>query len=385
MAKYTEFYRGRRKKRNYALIPFVILLIVITFIVVVFYAVQKYAVISDSGIKIVLPGMEEETVIDSYGNETKVFDPVDVELIFDPADYSGVKAVAGKNLRPLRAIFVPAEDINMEKLQEYVERLRTGNALVLEMKPRSGVLMWNSTADEAINYGLSTPTDITNSMPSFIATMREQKKDIYLVAQISCCVDELYASRCTNVTLRNAYGANYLDTTGTWLDPYNENVRNYTVQLVEELFAMGFDEVVLADVAHPVLPLGDDGQKMQIVYTKQMSTEPGEINAVCGFAVYVAEQLRDRDGVLSIYCDSKPALVRPDESNGQDAVLFMKIFDRVYLRTDKYAYPYNVSDIEENVTIGDVGRRLIPVVENYLPDDAAKTCWVLVDVAEDED
>ena len=382
MAKYTEFYRGRRKKRNYALIPFVIIVALITFVVVIFYAMQKYAVISDNGIHIIIPGFnDEETVVDSYGNETKVFEQVDVDLIFDEPNYSNVKAIAGKNLRDVRAIFVPSENINEEKLNEYVQRLQRGNALVLEMKPRSGILMWNSTASEAINYGLSSPNALTDSMPSLIAKMREQKKDIYLIAQISCCIDELYASRCTTVTIRNSYGANYLDTNGTWLDPYNTNLRNYTVELVKELYALGFDEVVLADVAHPVLPIADDGTKMQVVYTKEMSTPPSEVNAVCGFATYVADQLRDRDGALSIYCDTKPALVKPDTTNGQDAVLFMKVFDRVYLKTDKYAYPYNVTDIEANVEIGDVKKRLVPVVENYLPENES---WILVDVATEE-
>jgi len=384
LARYTEFYRGRRKKRNYMLIPFIILVILITFLVVVFHALQKYAVISDDGINIVLPGMEDKNVVvDSQGNETKVFEEVDVELIFDPADYSNVKAVAGKYLKDMRAIFVPAGDIYLEKLDEYMLRLNVGNALVLEMKPRSGVLMWNSMATEAQNYGLSMPTEQTNNMQSLIDHIKSSEKNIYLVAQISCCIDELYASRCTTVTLRTPYGANYMDVEGTWLDPYNPGLRDYTVDLVKELFEMGFDEVVLADVAHPTVPLADDGTKQELVYTKQMSTPPSSVNAVCGFAVYVADQLRDREGVLSIYCDSKPALVRADENNGQDAVLFMKIFDRVYLETDKYAYPYNVSDIENNVTIGDVHQRLVPVVINYLPDNPKEYNWVLVDAVEE--
>ena len=109
---------------------------------------------------------------------------------------------------------------------------------------------------------------------------------------------------------------------------------------------------------------------------------PSTSTAVCGFAIYVANQLSDRTGLLSIYCDSKPALVKADD-NGQDARLFMKIYDRVYLRTDKYAYPYNVDDIKSNVTIGNVYDRLVPVVENYLPDGERDTSWVLIDVAEE--
>ena len=167
--------------------------------------------------------------------------------------------MAGEHLQHLRAIYVPAEHLYEEKLTEYVGRLNLGKALVLEMKPRSGILMWNSNASEAVNYGLATPTVTTEAMPGLIQMMREQKPDIYLVAQISCCLDELYASRCTTVTLRNAYGANYLDTNGTWLDPYNQNLRDYVVEMVRELYDMGFDEVLLKDVSHPILPLADNG------------------------------------------------------------------------------------------------------------------------------
>lgn len=380
MAKYTEFYRGRRKRRNYALIPSIIILGIISLGVVLFYSMQKYAVISKDGVEIILPILQDEnTVIDEEGNEVRVFDTVDAKIVFEEPDYSSVKATAGKYLDGVRAIFVPAANINQQKLDEYAARLQSGNALVLEMKPRSGVLMWNSTANEAQNYGMNVTTEITNMMPQLIEALKE--KDIYLVAQISCCIDELYASRSTTVTLRTEYGANYMDVNGTWLDPYNSSVRNYIVQLVKELFNLGFDEVVLADVAHPVLPT-DTEQPVNLVYTRAMSTEPNPVNAVCGFAVYVAEQLRDVEGTLSIYCDSKSALVRPDETNGQDATLFMKLYDRVYLQTDKYAYPYNVADIEGNVEIGDVHDRLVPVVINYLPDN---TSWVLIDQEEETD
>ena len=376
MAKYTEFYRGKRKRRNYAVIPSVILVLVIGVVVVLFYAMQKYAVVSKDGVEVVLPILgQEDTVLNEQGKEVKVFETVDAPLVFDPPDYSSVKAVAGEHLEEIRAIFVPHTDINLVKLDEYAKRLNLGNALVLEMKPRAGTLMWNTNSSEAINYGLNINTEITNIMPQIIEALK--KEDIYLAAQISCCIDELYASRSTTVALRTEYGANYMDVNGTWLDPYNQNLRNYIVQLCEELFAMGFDEVILADVAHPVF-----AEPIKLTYTREMSTEPSSVNAVCGFALYVTEQLKDREkGVLSIRIDSKPALVKAD-ANGQDATLFMKIFDRVYLDTDKFAYPYNVTDIEKNVTIGDVHDRLVPVVINYLPENDN---WVLIDQPEEED
>lgn len=251
MARRQEFYKGRRKKRNYAIIPSIIIVGLITLIVVLFYGMQKYAVITKEGVSIELPILNEgKTTIDAQGNEVKVFAPVDAEVVYDTPDYSYIKAEAGKDVPELRAIFVPAENINREKLQEYVGRLSLGNALVLEMKPRSGILMWDSMATEAMNYGLSTPTELTAEMPTIVSDIKE--RDIYLVAQISCCLDELFASRSTTITLRRAdTGGNYMDDYGTWLDPYNMNVRNYVVELAKELYAMGFDEVVLADIMHP--------------------------------------------------------------------------------------------------------------------------------------
>ena len=206
------------------------------------------------------------------------------------------------------------------------------------------------------------------------------------MAQISCCIDGIYGSRSTNVALRTSYGANYTDDDGTWLDPYNVELRNYVVQMVRELYAMGFDEVVLADVAHPVIkqPEGEEN-KISLVYTREMSTTPGPVNAVCGFALSVAEQLRDRDGALSIYVNSATALVKADEANGQDATLFMKLYDRVYYPTDRSTYSYNVEDIDGSVTIGDVPSRFVPVVVNLLPENSESMSWVLVDHQEEED
>ncbi len=376
MARNLEFYKGRRKKRNYALVPSAIALGVIMLIVVLFYGMQKYAVITKDGVSVELPILSDgKTAIDSSGNEVRVFDTVDTEVIYDEPDYSYITATAGKDVQEFRAIFVPYTDLTSDKLKEYTARLSQGNGLVLEMKPRSGQLMWDSQSDMALSYGLTVSSEQTADMPNLITQIKEDNKGIYLAAQISCCIDELFASRSTTVTLRRAdNNGNVIDDTGTWLDPYNLSVRNYIVQLARELYDMGFDEVILADVAHPVFE-----EPLEIIYTRQLSTTASAKTAVCGFAIYVANQLDDRTGKLSIYCDTKPALVRADD-NGQDARLFMKIYDRVYLRTDKFAYPYNVDDIKDYIGNGKVNDRLVPVVENYLPDNSS---WVLVDVAED--
>ena len=378
MARVQVFYKGRRKRRNYLFIPFVILLAIISVGMVTFYGLQKYAVINKDSVSIELPILaDKNAVFDSQGHEIKSFDPVNVSVVLEEPDYSGIEAVAGEKVKPMRAIFVPYTDLNHDKLQEYVGRLNQGNALLLEMKPRSGQLMWESQAEMAVNYGISVPSETTAAVRDFLADMEE--KDIYLAAQISCCIDNLLPTRTSAYTIKNEIGMNYQDGNGFWLDAYNEAVRKYAAQMAQELFDMGFDEVVLADVAHPTLT-----EPVTLLYTNEISTQRNTSLAVCGFAVSVARQLQDREsGALSIYCDTRPGLVKTDLTTGQDARLFMKLYDRVYLKTDKSAYPYNVEDIQSNVSIGTVYDRLMPVVENYIPTD--NSSWVLVDVPEEED
>ena len=377
MAKVTEFYKGRRKKKNYAIIPFAVVLFLFSVSMVLFYGMQKYAVISENGVSVELPILNEgKVIVNEQGEEIHVFETVDASITFEQPDYSHIEATAGKNIKGMRAIFVPAADLNKDALDTYVSRLNTGNALVLEMKPRTGILNWPTQSGVAFNYGLTQDNEVTQNIAKLVQSLKERK--VYVATQISCCLDESFASRSTTVTLRNQAGMNYSDDSGLWLDPYNLNVRQYIIDLVGELFDMGFDEVILADLVHPTLEEG-----VSLLYTRQMSTEPSAVNAVCGFAMAVADAYSERSGKLSIYLDSAPALVKTDTSNGQDGPLFMKMFDRIYYRTDKYAYSYNLSDIKPSVKIGEPVNRFVPVVVNYLPDDAANCSWVLVDSAED--
>lgn len=378
MAKVQEFYKGRKKRRNHAIIPFIILLLLTALMVVLFYGMQKYAVITKDGVSIELPILQDSSsvTVDSSGHEVRNFETVSTDIIFDSPDYSSVKAVAGADVDGVRAIFVPYTDLYKDKLLEYASRLVSGNALVLEMKPRMGQLMWESGSQMALNYSLNVPTDTSAAMSETVKMLKEQ--GVYLVAQISCCIDELLPTRTGAFCIHTYTGLNYRDDAGTWLDAYNVDLRVYVEEMIQELYDMGFDEVVLADVGHPVIT----EQDTVLVYTREMSTPPSTINAVCGFALGVADTFRDRDKVLSIYVDSRPSLAGPDITNGQDARLFMKVFDRVYIRTDKYSYPYHVEDIADSTELGNIYDRLVPVVENYIPSD--NTSWVLIDVEEDD-
>ena len=377
MARNRVFYKGRRKRRNWALLPFAILLGLMGLMVVLFYSMQKYAVISKQGVEMVLTGTSAAGgSLENRADEQRVFAPVDANLIFDAPDYSRFVPTAGRDAKPVRAIYIEAANVNTNYLMEMAARLSSGNALMLEMKPRDGALVWESQAELAVKYGLYYQSALSMDMPAIIQSLKdfgaEHDKNIYLVAQISCCIDSLIPVRTTSYTLRTEGGWDYRDDKGTYLDPYSIDIRNYIVELCRELYAMGFDEVVLADVLHPVPEDNISG----FLYTAEMSTTPSPVTAACGFAVYVAEQLEDESGLLSIYLDSARSLVGVDEGTGQDGVLFSKIFDRLYYRTDRWTYTYNLQDMEPTIVVGTLTDRLVPVVINYLPESSS---WVYIE------
>ena len=389
MARYTDFYQGQRKKRNYWLIPFIVLLGLLTLLIVLFYGLQKYAVITDEGVTVHFTetDLNEENQAGTATSGNMVFDTVVPDIQFEAPDYSRIVATAGRRVKPMRAVYISASELNEERLQTAAANLVDGNALLLEMKPRSGQLMWHSQAALAVSYGLYTDNDFANSLDKLIPAlkMREDGKEVYLVAQISCFIDDMLATRSTQFALRTEAGLNYTDENGTWLDPYNSELRNYIISLIRELYELGFDEVVLADVMHPVgatiQNAEGESEKARFLYSREMSTEPNPVTAICGFAVYVAGEMADRTGLLSIYTDSPQSLVRNNEDSGQNAVLFMKIYDRVYYRTDRYTYSFNLQDMEGSVPYGDVHDRFVPVVINLIPHD--NSSWVYIeDLAE---
>ena len=126
---------------------------------------------------------------------------------------------------------MPYTDLNHDKLMEYANRLNEGNALLLEMKPRSGQLMWNSQAELAVNYGIVMPTEQTNAMQGLISELKSLDKEIYLAAQISCCIDNTLPTRTQNYSIKTETGLNYQDDNGYWLDAYNFDVRKYVAQM----------------------------------------------------------------------------------------------------------------------------------------------------------
>lgn len=371
MANNSEFYRGRKKRTGPAFIISLIVLSLIAFVILLFYGLQKYISISHDGLSLDIPLLSDGSatvVTDESGQTSKVYDLVNAELIIGESDYSSVAASAGEDLSALRSIFVPAAKVTAESVAEYVERLSAGNALTLEVKPASGQLVWSSNADIALGYGTGGTTDLA----SIVSSVKSGEKDVWLVAAVSCCVDDLLASRYSQLTLKDTGGKPYVGDTGTWLDPFATPLANYLCQLCTELSAMGFDEILLTNLRQP------DVQDVQFSYESGNSS-PTALSAVSGLAMDIFRYMRNDDVRLSVQLGGTGVLnTGSDSLSGQDAELFFKIFDRVYCPCTVSEAVSASASAQRFITLGTADTRFVAVCTGDYP---ASGCWMLKDSA----
>lgn len=360
-----EVYRGRRGKRNIAGLLLFILALLILIAAVLFYSFQKYLVYGQSGLTLELPVLAASVPSGDGDGAAEVFPTVSAELVIDPADYSAVPASAGEDLSALRALFVPAEAISAGETGLYQDAMAQygANALILEVRPESGQLVYPSATETAVSFGLSGSYDLQ----SLAASLKDA--GVYLAAQISCCTDDLLASRNPLVALHNASGGVFADGDGRmWLDPYNATVRAYAAALIGELADMGFDEVLLANAAHPVT---DEA----LVYSVALSSTPTPLAGVSGFALSVTAAAK-ADGVrIDALLEDDTVHGGGSAGTGQDIALFAKVFDRLCAPADSaWQYEADTGTISPSLTLGDPAQRYLPVM-SFAPEDAGS--WIV--------
>ncbi len=355
-----EVYRGRRKRLNVLGVVFGALAALILLTVVLFFGLQKYIVFEHDGVRVALPGAAAGEDGPLPNDETAPEQVNAVLEITDP-DYSAVPATAGEGLADMAAVFVPAQDVSMSGVGRYMSVMSSygANALVLEVKPVSGQLVWASSSPTAAAYSLNGTLDLE----AMVAALRQQDEDgeLYLVAQLSCCIDGLLAERCPSAALRFATGAAYADSEGAWLDPYSATVGAYLSELCSELAEMGFDELLLKSLS---LPITEEA----IGFSVELSSTPTPEAAVCGLAVELTNALEAYDIPVSAILDTTSLRSGLADKSGQNLELFGKVFDRLCSATDSaWLSGVDRDSIDQYLSLGSLETRYVPIM-NYVPE-----------------
>ena len=345
-----DVYKGRRKKLNVLGIVLSAVAVLIVAVFVLYGAFQKYIVYSNNGISLELPILATPGAEEEEGE--RVFEQVNAELEITDPDYSDIESQIDEEMEPLRAIFVPAENVNTEGITPYVNKLNSvgGNALVLEVKPSSGQLVWATSVQLAADYGTAGTTDLG----VLANTLKEQ--NIYLVAQLSCCTDDLLAQRYPAAALTLPGGTPYSDEDGYWVDPYNATVSQYLTDLCRELVGYGFDELLFKNLAMPQT-------ESQLNYTVKLSSIPTPTSAVCGLAMDLTTALANSDVLCSAILDTTSLRNGLSAKSGQDLSIFTKLFDRLCSSAGSiWQATVDRSSVDYWMYDGDLSLRFIPIL-----------------------
>lgn len=363
-----DIYRGRRKNRLPLMIGLFIPAFLIVCAIVLFYVLQQFLVYDQTGVSLQLPFMATETAQETEEEPVQTFEPVTVQVVYEEPDFSDMDLGGWQELSATKARFIPVSEAASEmKLNAALANVSTEEytGVILELKGTDGQLAWASTCDTAVGYGTAGVMDYTET----VAALHE--RGLTAAAQISCFADELLASRNWLVALQTENGA-YEDAEGRcWLDPYNRTVRNYIADLMAELSAMGFDEIILADLYHPVRSGwensdGEDGSSgTGFTYTVTLQTEADPVNAVCQAARRLVEGMADTGTTVSAVIDRSSLVNGTGDRTGQDIELFWRIFARLYCPCDTWDAATALEYAGEVMNDGSASVRFVPVCEAY--------------------
>ncbi len=373
-----DIYRGRRKYRVPLMIGLFVLALLVIGTIAMFYVLQQFLVYDQTGVSLRLPFIESENTAEETEIEAvPTFEPVTVEVIYEEPDFSDMDLGGWQSLTATKARFIPYADAADEmRLNTALANISTEEytGVVLELKDTTGQLAWASTCDTALNYGTAGAMDYTAT----VAALHE--RGLTAAAQISCLADELLAARNWLVTLQTEAGA-YTDSEGRrWLDPYNRTVRDYIADLMAELSAMGFDEIILADLYHPVRSgwnesgedeSGEDDTSSGtgFTYSVTLPTDPDPVGAVCQMARRLVEGMSDTETAVSAVIDESSLVNGEGSRTGQDITLFWRIFARLYCPCDTWDAATDLEYAGEVMNAGEASVRFVPVCEAYAGPD----------------
>lgn len=128
---------------------------------------------------------------------------------------------------------------------EAVQALNEPCAVYMELKSVWGNFYYSTslTGRPLANVDIDT----VNALISYL-----NDNGFYMIASVPAFPDQAYALENTSCGLPLSNGALWMDENGTyWLDPGNETVISYLLQIARDLASLGFNEIVFSEFRFP--------------------------------------------------------------------------------------------------------------------------------------
>ncbi len=158
------------------------------------------------------------------------------------------------------------------------------NSFVIDLKDASGYVSYASKVPLAVKSGATGQLRI-HDLPGLLR--RLEKAHIYPIARIVVIKDPILSKARPDLAIQDTAGGVWVDDKGfIWLNPYNQKVWDYAVDLAKEAVRYGFPEIQWDYVRFPDAP---DSVLARATYPG--ADGRSKADAIRGFLQYSREQL----------------------------------------------------------------------------------------------
>ena len=186
------------------------------------------------------------------------------------------------------------------------------NSVVIDVKDNFGVISWQGRVKD-------------EDLREFIKSLH--KKNIYVIARIAAFQDPIYAEGHKSEAIQNLDGSIWKTKSGEkWVDPASRSMWDYLLNIADEAYERGFDEINFDYIRYSV---DDRGQKLIYPRSGEYGVN-GREKIIGDFYKYVTDDLRTKNipvsgDVFGIITTSKSDIY----ALGQNLHTALKHFDYV--------------------------------------------------------
>lgn len=234
-------YRTRRFLSGFATVALILVLIAVLVWAVWLLWLDRFVVYTRDGAVI------DFSLSDEYPDGVLASPPEEKEPISIYYNEGELSVNTSTELGPLTGFYASPDMLkdDMELVFSQIKLMPADSAIMLDMKDIVGYFYYDSSVG---NTSPGLDIDRMNELLSYL-----RSSHLYTIARIPAFRDYLYALDHTSQGLTHKSGRYvYMDEDRTyWLDPNSEGTLAYLMQIVSELKALGFDEVVFDDFRYP--------------------------------------------------------------------------------------------------------------------------------------
>lgn len=200
-----------------------------------------------------------------------------------------------KSPKKVKGIYLPAYVVGKEeRFSSIFENIKNSciNAIVVDVKDEIGRITFNM--DNDFVKSKKTIEAQIKDIDAFVKLCREN--DIYLIARVSSFLDNYITKLDRSLAIHRKDGKYYRDNTGYyWLNPYNEEVKKYLIEIGKGCAKAGFDEV-----QYDYFRFSADSGMRNVVFTDEETKGKSKIEVITELAQSIYQELIPENIFVSI-------------------------------------------------------------------------------------